>query len=328
MLAASAVAAIAARLPTLFTAYRITPRNYSGLTNVNSGDAAGDVFFGLYEFALPIICAEQPSLINCENIPILSIPGFNIYTKSLVEADPRFSTYKGCNPDADSGVFHCEILGNHSACWYDSPQGESFSGLCDASSCRCDAFDAEAVGKDVCNMCSPNASWHPDTPIWRQVEALGQKLNGTWYSTQAEGECAPGGSVGSTCWWREVRQERNVNASCVNDRVVDAVQAAGAPCFAACGDDAANQTSSCWIGCLFSTLVGSMTKAQIIAPFERAFASDRPDEGGCEEVPPCPPPCEPPVPGSAGISAGHSLGAPRAHAPGSSRRSRATAERR
>jgi len=169
MLAASAVAAIAARLPTLFTAYRITPRNYSGLTNVNSGDAAGDVFFGLYEFALPIICAEQPSLINCENIPILSIPGFNIYTKSLVEADPRFSTYKGCNPDADSGVFHCEILGNHSACWYDSPQGESFSGLCDASSCRCDAFDAEAVGKDVCNMCSPNASWHPDTPIWRQA---------------------------------------------------------------------------------------------------------------------------------------------------------------
>jgi hypothetical protein len=38
------------------TVYRITPRNYTGLTNFDSGDAAGDAYFGLYEFALPVIC--------------------------------------------------------------------------------------------------------------------------------------------------------------------------------------------------------------------------------------------------------------------------------
>jgi hypothetical protein len=36
------------------TAYRITPRNYTGLDNMNSGDAAGDVFFKLFELALPV----------------------------------------------------------------------------------------------------------------------------------------------------------------------------------------------------------------------------------------------------------------------------------
>ena len=267
-------AASANVVPVVFTTYRITPRNYSGLANVDSGNAAGDVYFGLYELALPIICENDPSLINCENIPILSIPGFNVYTKSLVEADPRFSAYKGCNPDPRTGVFHCKILGNSSgSCWYDAPQREDFIDVCDAGSCRCAAYDADAVGAATCNMCERNATWHPDTLMWRQVEALGQKLNGTWYSTQAEGECAPGEVVGRECWWRVVRLERNVNATCVNDRVVAAVEAAGEPCFAACGADVANRTSSCWIHCLFSTLVGSMSKAQILAPFERAELS-------------------------------------------------------
>ena len=72
------------------TVYRITPQNYSGVTNMgellslpscscqlggwrvscllstlnaasaaDTGDAAGDAFFGLYEMAIPIMCSDE-----------------------------------------------------------------------------------------------------------------------------------------------------------------------------------------------------------------------------------------------------------------------------
>eukprot|EP00966_Prymnesium_polylepis_P210739 4879515-Prymnesium_polylepis.1 len=74
-------------------------------------------------------------------------------------------------------------------------------------------------------MCERNATWHHDTPSWRQVERLGQTMNGAWFSTQAAGECrGPHDVVGRDCWWRLVEQRRNVNASCVSDRVLAAVK--------------------------------------------------------------------------------------------------------
>ena len=73
--------------------------------------------------------------------------------------------------------------------------------------------------------------------------------------------------------------------------------------------------SDTFIDGLFETLVGgSMTKAQIVAPFEQAFNSDDPSLGGCAEVPPCPPPCHPPMVEGAGVERG------RRREPGSSLR--------
>ena len=139
--------------------------------------------------------------------------------------------------------------------------------------------------------------------MWRQVESLGQLLNGSWYSTRAEGECKrPSDIVGIDCWWRIEQQHRNVNASCVSERLVDTVRLHGQRCFSRCGAAAAhNSTSPCFIGCLFATLTTNMTKQQIVAPFETAFTSYDPREGGCPEVPPCPPPCNPPTESGAAV---------------------------
>jgi hypothetical protein len=92
------------------TVFRITPQNYSGVTNMNTGDAAGDVFFGLYERAIPILCANQAmhKMITCANVPILSIPNFNVYQQSILELDTRYGEYNECNPDPSSGIFACE----------------------------------------------------------------------------------------------------------------------------------------------------------------------------------------------------------------------------
>ena len=38
------------------TLYRVTPLGYSGLTNMDSGNAAGDVYFGISQLLLPQMC--------------------------------------------------------------------------------------------------------------------------------------------------------------------------------------------------------------------------------------------------------------------------------
>ena len=93
--------------PASRTLFRVTPRNYTGLTNMNSGDPAGVVFFGLFELALPIICAANPKQVNCQNTPILQIPNFNMYSKLTVEIDDRMGNYSLCNPDPNTGIFSC-----------------------------------------------------------------------------------------------------------------------------------------------------------------------------------------------------------------------------
>merc|ERR1712054_734842 len=77
------------------TVYRITPRNYTGLTNLDTGDAAGDAFFGLYEKSAPVVCRNKDASHNllCQNQPILQIPGFNVYTATIIEVDTRFGDY-------------------------------------------------------------------------------------------------------------------------------------------------------------------------------------------------------------------------------------------
>ena len=56
---AAAAAAAAAPKTTNLTVYRVTPHNYSGLANMNSGDAAGDAYFALYELTFPLYVCER-----------------------------------------------------------------------------------------------------------------------------------------------------------------------------------------------------------------------------------------------------------------------------
>jgi hypothetical protein len=214
-----------------------------------------------------------------------------------------FGLYNGCNPNASTGIFACRAFSK--GCWYEDPMfNKTFSSRCDKSQCHCDAVDKFSVGKDTCNMCERNASWHPDSAMWRKVEALGQILNGSWFSTQAAGECKQGQRVGKDCWWRLVELRRRVNETCVSKNVINAVLKHGqkSGCLKSCPDPT-NRSSTCWVNCLFDSIVGSpamskagiapMTKAQILAPFVASFGSSDPQQGGCIDVPPCPAPCKP-----------------------------------
>ena len=45
---------------------------YTGVTNMDTGDAAGDTYFGLSQLLLPQLCAVEPDFLWCENRKFLS----------------------------------------------------------------------------------------------------------------------------------------------------------------------------------------------------------------------------------------------------------------
>ena len=127
----------------------------TGLTNLDSGDSAGDAFFGLFELGFPLACTDPgfrqgP---NCKNLPILNIPNFNVYTSFILEADTRHGDYAECNPNPQTGVFECAHMPytENFNCWYDNPQwATEFAHECSrvpVLGCKCDAVLKKSLGQ-------------------------------------------------------------------------------------------------------------------------------------------------------------------------------------
>ena len=49
------------------TVVRYTPQDVQGLTNKDSGDTAGDLYFGLEELVTPMHCRIDPTYFKCKN---------------------------------------------------------------------------------------------------------------------------------------------------------------------------------------------------------------------------------------------------------------------
>lgn len=385
--------AVAAHPTTIKTVYRITPRNYTGTTDLDTGDAAGDAFFGLYELQAPIDCtgkASRNSGLLCKNEPILQIPGFNVYEQFQIEIDQRTGDYAECNPGSTPPHdFSCTHFQHASSCWYndkDHPEwATEFADACSKSECTCDVIESKAVGAEnvgttfshfnsfnktypavckadhfsqfmgyvpkgiplgkssteseggCCGLCNKYGKLckgygytyatqqcqlfgliltFTPTPgtslgfiesggtnfsrqLGQQTAALAKSLNGTWYSTQAAGECGPGQTVGDGCYWRVVNMTSNVNSSCVNDNLVKAAVAYNQSCWSGCPQPT-NMSSPCWVKCLFDVVAGNTDSGQkpmpphlIVSAFEASFDSS--SLNGCPQVPPCPAPCHPTV---------------------------------
>jgi hypothetical protein len=125
----------------------------------------------------------------------------------------------------------------------------------------------------------------------KYMDDLACLMDGTWFSTDAAGECPSSGKT-DDCWWRVVETRRTVNQSCVDDRVVSAVkQARGPGCWNACPlAERNNVTSACWISCFFDTMLGTGSQAQHgpmdPADIAKAFSNSFLEDGGCAVVVP------------------------------------------
>jgi hypothetical protein len=110
------------RLPTgprNLTVYRVSPLAYPGLVNMDTGDAAGDIGFGLWELLMPMECrggSNHGPGIGCTNGTGKYIhPGdpTNVYEKFVVDTNPLLGTYHNCNPllsGPGAGEFNCDSM--------------------------------------------------------------------------------------------------------------------------------------------------------------------------------------------------------------------------
>ena len=133
---------------------------------------------------------------------------------------------------------------------------------------------------------------------WRDtVQGL---MAGHWYSTQGDGHC---NETSGTCGWKTVEVKKVVNANCVNDQIVHAVQARNASCFDALANKT-DRTTDGWITCMFEGLLGDRKKnapaiaggmlntfpqvaqlrQKILDLWVGAFESNSPASGGCPPV--------------------------------------------
>lgn len=110
---ATAAAAAAAAEWQNVTVYRVTPMADEGVRNMNTADAAGDIYFGVSQLLLPYMCDGSSSVgIWCNNRKWLSGgSAWMVYRKFVIEARLPFGSYSPCNPDPATGVFSCGSFG-------------------------------------------------------------------------------------------------------------------------------------------------------------------------------------------------------------------------
>jgi len=77
------------------TVYHVGPDNYTGIADMNSGDAAGDAFFMLRGVGLPWFCTP----FDCQNAE--EFGHRLVVTEFVVEARHGFSTFAECDIGGD-----------------------------------------------------------------------------------------------------------------------------------------------------------------------------------------------------------------------------------
>jgi|EP01047_Picozoa_sp_COSAG01_P066203 hypothetical protein len=147
------------------------------------------------------------------------------------------------NPDGIiSGVKEDGPAGDNS-CWYDEPAMKAgFASFCDPKNCSCIVADKMAVGLEAHAMCRNESGSHGFGGVYDSwISGLACLMDGNWYSTDEAGQCKPDGSNADSCWWTlksPLKGERQVNASCADTRVLEALKTKNPSCWDACGDQA------------------------------------------------------------------------------------------
>jgi len=191
---------------TLLTTYRVTPIGVTGLTNMDTADAAGDVYFGLFQLALPLLCAQPGMATNmgwCANRKWLSGgKHVMVYRQFKLEARLPLGIYARCNPDESNGTFSCcssraprcgspdfvpPVPGQcNDCCWWQPPSRASggspyesppalnvtFAPYCDRARCDCPAIDKLSVGWEPHAMCNRPMAAEFHTRTARQADIV------------------------------------------------------------------------------------------------------------------------------------------------------------
>lgn len=278
------------------TVFHVNPASY-GLVpiDMNTGDAAGDLFFWIKSVQTPLECAKNASQahmagFDCRNAEVTS-PDLSI-TKLVLEVDSRYTSYSMCNICVNGR----DPLNSRRTC-----SGTEY--VCDSHSYGSSGGVNASVGREgvasFFGRMKPNSRYSHgsvESEWWQWNAAV--KIGGWWYSSLTDGLC----NASSTwCTWRVAEVSKRVTKSCADNSMYSAVEsaaeaAAGPSCFKACGAQR-NTSSACWIKCFYATTLGadSGTKdtnttgeglpvEQLVEIWERPFGSTVATQGGCPDT--------------------------------------------
>lgn len=110
------------------------------------------------------------------------------------------------------------------------------------------------VSSDLWHYCPSPTRCHPQNPDWTcWHDNIVRKTGGLWFSTLKEGQCG-GTTVEDNCTWA-VKATKTVNETCMHESIVDALVEHTPACFQGCPQPK-NESSSCFIDCFFTSLLG------------------------------------------------------------------------
>jgi hypothetical protein len=284
------------------TVFHVNPASY-GLVpiDMNTGDAAGDLFFWIKSVQTPLECAKNASRahsngFDCRNAEVTS-PDLSI-TKLVLEVDNRYTSYSMCNICVNGR----DPLNSRRTC-----TGTVY--VCDSHSYGGGGGVNASIGRESVfgffGRMKPNPRYSHGSvqSEWWQWNAAA-KIGGWWYSSLTDGLC---NATSDWCTWRVAEVTKRVPKACADNSLYDSIEAAAgqSSCFKACGPKR-NTSSACWIECFYSTTLGadSSTKdtnstgeglslEQLVGVWERPFSSTDTAEGGCPDTSgqtPSPPP--------------------------------------
>ena len=282
------------------TVYHINPVEFGPIPlNMDVADAAGDLFFDLFEvMAYPIACpngSATPHSMNCDN---LESHGDLVVNQLTLEVDTRFSEYAMCN------IGHNGTDGHHHDCKDDT--------YC----CFCGGWNAppvpchETVGFENVtekfsgfhHRCYTTTDQQELAECWSVMSVHkmgGADYYGGWYSPLDVG-CADPVNPTENCTWRVVSTNAIINRTCHTEQFFSAVASYNHTCFNECppvapGDSKLNDF--CNLQCFYQTALSpdigdpsaevNMTTGIPTPQLVQAWLSGfRPEaEGGCPRLP-------------------------------------------
>eukprot|EP01062_Namystynia_karyoxenos_P026325 TRINITY_DN20477_c0_g2_i1.p1 TRINITY_DN20477_c0_g2~~TRINITY_DN20477_c0_g2_i1.p1 ORF type:complete len:339 (+),score=82.73 TRINITY_DN20477_c0_g2_i1:79-1017(+) len=255
VLAALGVAggSIPAQYAVNLTVYHVNPRHLGPIPiNMDTGDAAGDMFFDLKDTVpAQAECQGTTSAHShaCTNQEVQAAD--LVYNKLTIEVDSRFGLYAMCNVGNSSNLdpFGDKCQKDTYCCMCRSPGSWNKTVPCGSS---VGSEDAGVFFSHIGRHCSSD-----DPAYMCYMTNLGRKYNGTpamWYSTLRSGYC-PLASAGESCSWRVLSVDKIINATCHKDMWYTAVEQQGSDCFSQCGPQR-NTSSTCWVNCFYETALG------------------------------------------------------------------------
>ena len=285
--------------------YHVNPKRFGPIPiNMDTADAAGDLFFEMMESLIaPLECSDPArdprSHFACDN-PEADDPT-DVINKLTVEVTGGYSEYALCNIGRNGDgignackddTYCCFCFDFNRSHWKGHHHWPPPTTPCNATVGKANVYERGGGGQH----------WQPCLKDYqcfssRASQKFDQSHPGLWYSPQSIGACSLHSSPAANCTWSVKSVDKIVSKRCHSTSFFGAVQAARPACFDGCPSSTVNASDPCYVRCFYEAVLGptagrpfgkvegGLPLEEVLRFWKRPFGSDDPEEGGCPALP-------------------------------------------